>query len=371
MRRVIADFLAFGKQYMRSKVGAFFAFAFPVLLILLFGAIFSTSESVEVTLHVQNLDVQGDTPSNASLDFIKALENTSMLDLESIPTDAAILDYIKDKSLSLALLVPEGFEQAINLSQSVGAPLATVTLYGDPSRSTYQAAIGAVNSAAIGMSFEVQEVAPLVIVEGEDIVPEDFQYIDYFLPGILGITILTNPLFAMSSITTEYENRGFLKLLATTPITKAEWLFSKILWYIFLIIVSFGVMLVAGVLAFGAKLTITPMAIVIIMVGVLLFTSLGLFLGSLAKDTATSAAIANAIGFPMMFLSGSFFPLESMPDFLQTIAMAMPLTYVNNGLRDTMIFGNMSAALWNLAIVAILAVAFFILAAKLTSWKKK
>lgn len=370
MRRVIADFLAFGKQYLRSKEGTFFAFAFPVLLILLFGSIFSTSETLEVTLHIQNLDLEGTSPTDVSQDFIRALENTSVVNVESIPTDVSIQDYIRENSLSLALLIPEGFEGAVNLSKAMGVPIANVTLYGDPSRSTYQVARAAINSAAIQMSFRIQDADLLVRVEGEDIASEDFQYIDYFLPGVLGITILTSPLFAMAGITVEYKNRGFLKLLATTPISKSEWLLSKILWFVFLIFASFAFMLLAGALAFGVKLTITPIACVIIIAGVLLFTSLGLLLGGLAKDSATSIAIANAIGFPMMFLSGSFFPLEMMPSYLQTIAMAMPLTYVNNGLRDTMVFGNTSAALGNLAVVLVIALIFFVLAAKLTSWKK-
>jgi len=56
MSRILADIKGFGRQYLRSKVGAFFTFAFPILLILLFGAIYSASGTQKVSLPVQNLD---------------------------------------------------------------------------------------------------------------------------------------------------------------------------------------------------------------------------------------------------------------------------------------------------------------------------
>src|SRR5439155_1444464 len=82
--------------------------------------------------------------------------------------------------------------------------------------------------------------------------------------------------------------------------------------------------------------------------GTLEFTSLGMVLGIFVRDPETGAAIANAIGFPMMFLAGSFFPVDAMPSFLQTGARLLPLTYINEGLRATMTFGSEATALVDL-----------------------
>jgi ABC-2 type transport system permease protein len=70
----------------------------------------------------------------------------------------------------------------------------------------------------------------------------------------------------------------------------------------------------------------------------------------------------------MMFLSGSFFPLEQMPEYLQQIAKVLPLTYVNNGLRDAMVFGNTSGALFNLGVIVLLAAVFVIIGAYISKW---
>jgi ABC-2 type transport system permease protein len=82
-------------------------------------------------------------------------------------------------------------------------------------------------------------------------------------------------------------------------------------------------------------------------------------------------AIANAIGFPMMFLSGCFFSVESFPSFLQGVAAVLPLTYLNNGLRDTMVYGNDAAALVNLAVVIVSGVVITLVASRLMSWKEE
>ena len=71
-----------------------------------------------------------------------------------------------------------------------------------------------------------------------------------------------------------------------------------------------------------------------------------------------------------MFLSGSFFPLEMMTDFLREIAKVLPLTYLNNGLRNSMVYGNASNALYNTTIVLVVGIIFIIIGFLITSWRE-
>jgi ABC-2 type transport system permease protein len=84
-----------------------------------------------------------------------------------------------------------------------------------------------------------------------------------------------------------------------------------------------------------------------------------------------ASAVGNAIAFPMMFLSGTYFPLELMPPYLQTVSKALPLTYFSEGLKHAMIYKNPEGVYINILIVAILAVAFIILGSLVTRWKEK
>jgi ABC-2 type transport system permease protein len=367
MNRILADVGAFGKMYLRSRVGTFFALAFPILLILLFGAIFSSSGSPKVSLAVQDLD---GTPSSQS--FLQALNNTTLISYQAIPRDANFQDYIRAHSLNVALQIPTGFEN--ELQEARGGNLSArvnLTLAGDATQSSFGIVASAVSAVATEFNLRIANAAPIVGVTPESVSVRELSYIDLFLPGIIGFTVLTTPLFGMTSICAEYRTRRFFKLLATTKLSKAQWLAGKIVFHIVLLFVSVGLMVLTGIFVFKMQAVVTPMALVLVAVGTLEFTSMGMALGIFVRDPETGAAIANAIGFPMMFLAGSFFPVDAMPAFLQTTARFLPLTYINEGLRATMTFANDATALVDTLITLAFAIVFFVLAARGLSWKSK
>ena len=365
MKRILADARAFGVQYLRSRIGAFFAFAFPVILILLFGSIFSQGGSSIVPLYVQDLD-----GTNLSQNFTAILNATGVLEVRVIPSGIAIEDFISQNSVNTALRIPAGFQNQVFLHLTDPTVRVNVTLYGDPTQSTYGIAAAAVSGAATQFNLGVAGATAIVWTEPKTIDP-GLRYIDFFLPGMIGFTILTTPLFGMTSICAEYRTRKYFKFLATTTLTKGEWLAAKIIFYSLLMLASLLLMYVVSILVFRAQATLTPMALLFVVVGTFEFTSLGMILGLFVKDSETAATVANAIGFPMMFLAGTFFPLEAMPSFLQSIALVLPLTYVNEGLRATMVFGNDALALTYLLITLAVGIVLFIIPARALSWKSK
>jgi len=352
---------------MRSRVGAFFTFVFPILLILLFGAIFTQSGTSGFTLPTQDLD-----NTNLSRVYLDALNHTGLVRITMVSSNVSLESYIRDNSLTVALRIPWQFESDVFRNmQTNGTTPVNVTLFGDPSKSTFAVAQGVLQAVAEQMNFQLAGVSPVMGVSSLTVASSTYQYMDYFLPGIVGMTVMTTTMYSMTSICGEYRTRKYFKLLATTTLSKAQWLTSKILFFSISLIVSLFVTVAVGILVWNVHVIIDPIALAIIVVGALLFTSLGMLFGTIAKDPESGVAVANAIGFPMMFLSGSFWPLEQMPSYLQTTSRFLPLTYVNTGLRDTMVFANAGGALTNLAVVAGLAVIFFILAARLMSWKER
>ncbi len=82
-------------------------------------------------------------------------------------------------------------------------------------------------------------------------------------------------------------------------------------------------------------------------------------------------AAANAITFPMMFLAGTFRPRETMPDIMKIMSNYLPLTYINDGLRDAMIYAEPAQALTNTIIALGLAGFFIVLGSVLMNWKEE
>jgi ABC-2 type transport system permease protein len=125
-----------------------------------------------------------------------------------------------------------------------------------------------------------------------------------------------------------------------------------------------------GWAVFHVSLHINAWLPVFIVLDVFAFVGIGMILTRFVKEAQSAAAAANAITFPMMFLSGSFFPMEMMPRFLQTFAKLLPLYYVNEGLRASMVVVDNMAALRYSAVIGVFAAVVFILGVLATKWEE-
>jgi ABC-2 type transport system permease protein len=129
-------------------------------------------------------------------------------------------------------------------------------------------------------------------------------------------------------------------------------------------------MLLVGYAVFDVKLQINAWLPLFIVLDVFMFVGIGMLLTRIVREAQSAAAAATAVAFPMLFLSGSFFPLEMMPRFLQAFAKTLPLYYVNEGLRASMVFHDNLAALRYAVILGALATAIFILGITATRWEE-
>ena len=190
------------------------------------------------------------------------------------------------------------------------------------------------------------------------------------IPGLIGFSILVSPMFSLVNISSEYKKTKLFKQLSLTPLTKMEWLASKVLWYIVLTVASFLLMVAVGVLAFGAHVTLTVWLIPFLLLGPTLFASLGMLVGTVTKNPETAGVIGNIVTFPLMFLAGTFFPISIMPQYLQNIAHVLPLYYIVEGLNNVMVYANYTGAVVDLAAVGVITVVIFAAAVRLFKWRE-
>jgi len=228
--------------------------------------------------------------------------------------------------------------------------------------------IGSISSA---FNNELIGAEQLINIDEESIAVKQFRAVDYYVPGLIAAFIMTNGLIAVTANTTEFKRRGVIKRLATTPLTRLEWVVGNVLAQTLLAFILTGVMISVGWLVFGVTGIPGPYAIIMIILGAILFSGMGLALSGVIKDVEAASAAGNAIAFPMMFLSGSFFPIEIMPQFLQDIAKFLPLTYLSDGLRFALISDYLQGVYVNMAIIAVLAVVFILIGAAITRWQEK
>ncbi len=359
-RRIVSDLRLFGRGYLRNVAGLFFGLIFPVILILIFGAIFSSGFSGTITLYVQNQD-----NGQVSTSFLQTLNSTGTVSLAMVDNSENFSQYLSAHSASDGLIIPANF----SANYLAGTPV-NVTIYGNPSQSSGGIVSGTVTGVINGFNLGYYQGKPIIGIMQTTANSQATKYIDFLVPGLIGFSILVSPMFSLVNISSEYKRIKLFKQLSLTPLTKIEWLASKVLFYILLSVTSFLLMVTVGVIVFGAHVALSLWLIPFLVLGPMFFASLGMLVGTISKSTETASVVGNIITFPMMFLSGTFFPISLMPTYLQYLAHVLPLFYIIDGLNGVMIYGNYAQATIDLIVVAIITIVVFVAAARLFKWRE-
>jgi ABC-2 type transport system permease protein len=357
---MLAELRVYATGNVRSREGFFFTLIFPIILILLFGAIFSGGSSGPATVYVQNLD---SGPVGGA--FVHALNGTTALKLVLVPADQNFTQYLSSHSSTDGVVVPQDFSQVYAAGGKVN-----VTVYGNPTSTTSAIVSGITQEVVNGFNLRGATGVHDVGVTSRTAVSSSYKYIDFLVPGLVGFAALTSPMFALVNISSTYRRDKIFKLLSLTPLTKTEWLLSKILWYIGTTAVSFVLMSAVGIYAFGAHIVFSWGILMFLAVGPFFFVSLGMLVGTISNSPESAGVVGNLVTFPMMFLSGTFFPVQSMPMYLQGVAHILPLYYLIDGLTNVMIYSNYGPALVDVGIMVVISVVTFALAVRFFRWRE-
>ncbi|MGO9378095.1 MAG: ABC transporter permease [Dissulfurispiraceae bacterium] len=365
LRVVIANLFVKLISIYREKTAMFFTIAFPIILILVFGTIFMSQDSMEYHLCVQDLD-----QSNLSAKSIKTFEKDGKFKITMVDPAINAAQYVRDKKVNLVMVIPKGFERSLTQRIMFSDPNASVSIIYvyDPSSSSVPTKIQILNAVFAGINQKLSGRPPVIRSVEKSILTRKYRFIEFFVPGIIAMAVMSLSLFGTVNLNTELRQKGIIRKLSTTPITRTDWILSDILYQFIIALVSTTAMLLVSYAVFDVSLNIDVWLFAFILLDVFAFVGIGLILTRFAREAQSAAAAANAVSFPMMFLSGSFFPIELMPGFLQTIAKILPLYYVNEGLRAAMVFEDNMAALRCAAIIGVFAVVVFILGIIATKW---
>ena len=249
--------------------------------------------------------------------------------------------------MNLVLVIPKDYERSYTQYLQFDDPdaFATITYVYDPSSISVVTKMQILNMVFARMNQGLSGKPPFVRTAETSILTKKYRFIEFFIPGIIAMAVMTASLFGTVNVNTELRQKGIIRKLSTTPITRTDWILSNILYQFMLAVISTTAMLLVSYAVFDVKLQINAWLPLFIVLDVFTFVGIGMILTRIVKEAQSAAAAANAIIFPMMFLSGSFFPIEMMPGFLQTFARILPLYYVNEGLRASMVFvDNVSRA---------------------------
>jgi ABC-2 type transport system permease protein len=344
MQALFALTVANMKSYLRDRAALFWTLAFPLIFIFMFGFIFQEGGGSRLTLGW--VDQDQSTESTALRARFAEQAGTELKDGSQDDSLASM----REGEVDAVIVVPAGYGEAIAAGKAgTGGPTA-VAVYTDPSRSNLVSSVYQSVQAVFGM-VNLGDRPPLVVPQPETLQTENLNFISYFVPSMLGLSVMQVGIFAAIPLVADRE-KLILKRLAATPLRRWQLVGSNVAMRLLIALIQAVIIVAVGVAVFGVQIVGSLLlAAAFIALGAMAFLALGYVLASFTKTEEAANGMTSVVQFPMMFLSGTFFPLEQMPEFLRAIARVIPLTYLSDALRQVMVGGSAFAPLWVCAAV--------------------
>ena len=332
------------REFYREPEALFWVYGFPILLIVGLGIAFRNQPVEKMTVDVRDgprAEVVVDALSTQEKFIVKIVSpEQARLDLRSGRTD----------------LVVTAAEDST----------PTYDYQYDPSRPQSLLARNAVDDA-LERAAGRKDVA--VVTEQEFNEPGG-RYIDFLVPGLLGMSLMGGGLWGVGFVTVDMRIRKLLKRFLATPMRKTDLLAGIMISRLLFMVPEVLVLLLFARVAFGVVIYGSlPAVLVLILVGAATFAGLGLLIASRAKTLEAVSGLMNLVMLPMWLLSGIFFSSDRFPSAAQPLIRLLPLTVLNDALRAVMQEGaTLASQLPQIGLLAAWSVVTFILALRLFRW---
>lgn len=351
MNAFVALSTAILRGFVRDRSALFFAVVFPLMFLVLFGGLFSdqTQGKVEMIV-VGDVPLVEDLPAGADETFAATFDVTHSEDLD----DA--IDQVRKGDADVAV-------------QQQGDTLVAHYTQTDPAKAGITA--GSLQALVDGSNLAVTGQPPTYSLTAESVEDDSLSAIQYYTPGLLGWAVAMSAAFGAAATLQGWRQSKLLRRLQLAPVSTRTVVGARVSVTVAVALVQLVIFVGVGALFFDLTLTgAWWMSIPLIVVGTLCFMAIGLLAGAITKTQEGATNAANFMVLPMAFLSGSFFPLDGTPQWLQSIASVLPLKHLNDGMLDVMVRGEpWTAALLPMLFLAAFAVVVTLIAARLFRWE--
>ena len=200
---------------------------------------------------------------------------------------------------------------------------------------------------------------------------EPIRYIDWFVPGVIGINMMFSSLFGVGFVIVRYRKNGVLKRLRATPLNSLEFVSAQMVSRLLIVTVT-SIIVFAGANIFlnfmmkGSYLLL----LLVTVVSIIALISFGLVFAALFRSEEVASGVINVAVWPMLAFSGIFFSLENVPPVMRHISRVFPLTHFLEATRAVMLEGAGFAAIsGNLAAMAVMTAVFLLVASLIFRWE--
>ena len=344
--------------FLREPEAVFWVFVFPILLALALGIAFRVQKPQPLPIGIAP---EAHTPA-----VVQALAGSPELVIVPMASHEEA-----ERSLRIGKIVAL-VEMAGSPASAAAPPASADSAAGlrivfDPTRQENRLAQSLLTDALQRAAGRHDPVTIGVVTRTQ----RGARYIDFLLPGLIGMNLLGTGMWGVGFPIATARQQKLLKRFMATPMRRGEYLLSFLFARLVWLLLEVAALYVFGWLVFGITLTGSWLAyVIIVLVGALAFSALGLLVVSLARTIEAVSGLMNVVMLPMWLLSGTFFSSQRFPQVVQPLVQALPLTAVNNSLRALTNEGaGLATVVPALLLLAVWGLVSFVVALRIFRWE--
>jgi ABC-2 type transport system permease protein len=370
-------------EFSRSKLRLVMLVLMPLFMMMMVGFIFPTGNSVShqpVAIANQDAMVNGTSLGGNFVAQLEAVnDQTGVMDLRNATGFDDIKTMIQEGKVSGGIIVPPAFT-----SDLLSGKQGNITIMTDQSNPQMSAMMQSVLTQIIdqlgsqlaehnlNQTYNISlEQAPAVLkpygVQLKGIVPGTPNYFEFVAPGIMAMVVMMSLMTGLPHAISYEKDMGTLDGMLAAPTSRWAIILGKVMAQTTRGLIQGFIILLLSVLLFGVVIHGSILLVVLlILLTVFSFVGLGILITSFADKEETATMVMMTLMFPMMFLSGVFFPIQQMPSFMQTLANFLPLTYAASAMRKVMVLGaGTGAIITDVVVLAVFGIVLLAIAVPL------
>lgn len=316
------------RRFFRDRLALFFTVVFPLIFLFVFGSLNGGGGNVSFNVAIIN-----HSHSRFATDFVKQSKASKVLKVnDSITSLDAAKEKMSRSEIDATIVLPANFGDAQN-GQNFPSGEAEV-IYTQNNQASASALTSVLNAEFTAINGKlVTTVTPFTVKETQ-LNENSLSAFDYTFAGLLGFSLIGMGIFGPVNVFPELKKMGILRRLSTTPLRVWQYFLATVIAQSAIGLVSFAALFLVAIFVFHLDVVGNWFELILFLIlGMVTILGIGLALGGWAKNERQAAPLSNIIVFPMMFLSGTFFPRFLMPDWLQNISAFLPLTPIIDGIR--------------------------------------
>ena len=317
------------RRFFRDRVAQFFGILFPLIFLFVFGGL-SNSNGNNVSFRVAVIN-QSSSPFATT--FVKQLQDGKIFKVDpAVHTSAAAENKLSRSQIDGIIVLPTNF--GITAPGQAYPSGQAELIYSQSSSGTGQTLSSILQQTFKKINSKFVSTAEPFTVTTKQLNKKSLSAFDYTFDGLLGFSIIGLGIFGPVNVFPELKKQGILRRLHTTPLKVWQYFTATMFSQAATGLVSIGIQFIVAIAVFHLKVVGNYAEIILFTIlSIFMILGIGLAIGGWAKNERQAAPLSNIVVFPMLFLSGTFFPRFLMPHWLQTVTVYLPLTPVIDGLR--------------------------------------